>query len=155
MDAFVAHAVPVPLRRRLARRWLLPLALAAAVVALWALLRHGPLRTFHIGSTVWHLLHGLASRPGGPVLAALAICLGSVLFVPITLLGTSALAVFGAWPGIPVVWIGAVLGSGVSHTIGVRWAADVKRWLPEKFGKTLRRLAKSGAADTVAASGST
>jgi uncharacterized membrane protein YdjX (TVP38/TMEM64 family) len=48
--------------------------------------------------------------------------------------------VFGAWPGIPVVWIGAVLGSGVSHTIGVRWAADVKRWLPEKFGKTLRRL---------------
>jgi uncharacterized membrane protein YdjX (TVP38/TMEM64 family) len=140
VDGLVAHAVPVPLRRRLARRWLLPLALAAAVVALWAVLRHGPLRTLHLGSAVWHLLHGLASRPGGPVLAALAICLGSVLFVPITLLGTSALAVFGAWPGIPVVWLGAVLGSGVSHTIGVRWAADVKRWLPEKFGNTLRRL---------------
>jgi uncharacterized membrane protein YdjX (TVP38/TMEM64 family) len=89
---------------------------------------------------MWGVLNGLASRPGGPVLAALAISLASVLFVPITLLGTSALAVFGAWPGIPVVWIGAILGSAVSHVIGTRWAASVKRWLPEKVGSNLRRL---------------
>ncbi len=140
LDALMARAVPVPLRRRLARRWALRLALAATVVALWALFRNGPFRALHAGDTVWRVLHGLASRPGGPALAALGIALGGVVFVPFTLLGTSAIAVFGAWPGIPVVWIGALLGSGVSHAIGVRWAADVKRWLPGKIGNTVRRL---------------
>lgn len=140
LNALMERAVPVPLRRRLARRWLRPLALATAVVALWTLFRHGPLRALHLGSAMWGALNGLASRPGGPALAALAISLASVLFVPITLLGTSALAVFGAWPGIPVVWIGAILGSAGSHIIGARWAAGVKRWLPGKFGSNLRRL---------------
>jgi phosphatidylserine/phosphatidylglycerophosphate/cardiolipin synthase-like enzyme/uncharacterized membrane protein YdjX (TVP38/TMEM64 family) len=140
LDALMARAVPVPLRRRVARRWMVPLGLAATVVVLWALFRHGPFRALHVGDAVWRVLHDLASRPGGAALAALSISLGVVLFVPFTLLGTTALAVFGAWPGIPVVWVGALLGAGLSHAIGVRWAADVKRWLPGKVGHNLRRL---------------
>jgi phosphatidylserine/phosphatidylglycerophosphate/cardiolipin synthase-like enzyme/uncharacterized membrane protein YdjX (TVP38/TMEM64 family) len=149
LEAFMERAVPVPLRRRLAERWLRPLALALGLLGLWALLRRGPLREFHLGGAALHLASRLASEPGGPVLAVLAIAVAGTLFVPITLLGTTTLAVFGAWPGVPVAWIGAVLGAMISHSIGMRWGTRVIRWLPGKVEGNLRRLLRERAFWTV------
>ena len=149
LEAFMERAVPVPLRRRLARRWLRPLGLAIGLLALWALFRRGPLHEFHLGTTALHLASRLAAQPAGPLLAIAAIAIAGALFVPITLLGTTALAVFGAWPGIPVVWIGAVLGATLSHAVGLRWGTRVMRWLPGRVESNLRRLLRERAFWTV------
>lgn len=94
----------------------------------------------HLGTTVWGLATDLAARPAGPLLATAAIAVAGVLFIPITLLGTTALAVFGAWPGIPVVWVGAVLAATVSHAVGARWGTGVTRRLPRELESNLRRM---------------
>ncbi|HEY4186470.1 MAG TPA: VTT domain-containing protein [Polyangia bacterium] len=145
LDALMDRAVPVPLRRRLAQRWLRPLALAIGLVALWALFRHGPLRSFHLGETALRLATELAARPAGPFLATAAIALAGALFIPITLLGTTALAVFGVWPGVLVAWTGGVLAATLSHTIGARWGTGVLRWLPGKVESNLRRVLRARA----------
>jgi len=149
LDAFMERAVPVPLRRRLARRWLGPLGLAVALLTLWALVRRGPLREFQLGAAALHLAARVAATPGGPLLALVAIALAGAFFVPITLLGTTTLAVFGAWPGIPVVWAGAVLGAFLSHSVGWRWGTRVIRWLPGRVESNLRRLLRERAFWTV------
>ena len=149
LDVFMDRAVPVPLRRRLARRWLRPLGLAVGLLALWALFRRGPLRDFHLGAAALHLASRLAAEPAGPLLAVAAIAVAGALFVPITLLGTATLAVFGAWPGVLVVWFGAELGATISHAVGLRWGTRVMRWLPGRGESNLRRLLRERAFWTV------
>lgn len=149
MEAFMERSVPVPLRQRLARRSLRPLGLALGLLALWALFRRGPLRELHIGSAALHLASRLAAERAGPLLAVGAIALASALFVPITLLGTTTLAVFGAWPGVPVAWVGAVLGATISHAVGLRLGTRVMRWLPGGVESNVRRLLRERAFWTV------
>jgi phospholipase D1/2 len=149
MEAFMDRAVPIPLRQRLARRSLRPLALALGLLALWALFRRGPLRDLHVGSAALHLASRLAQERAGPLLAVGAIALASALFVPITLLGTTTLAVFGAWPGVPVAWLGAVLGATLSHAVGLRLGTRVMRWLPGGVESNVRRLLRERAFWTV------
>jgi len=149
MEAFMERAIPVPLRRRLAQRWLRPLALALGLLVVWALLRRGPLHGFHVAAAALRLGSRLAAERAGPLLAGAAIAVASALFVPITLLGTTTLAVFGAWPGIPVAWIGAVLGATISHTVGLRLGTRVMRWLPGRVESNVRRLLRERAFWTV------
>jgi len=149
LEAFMERAVPVPLRRRLARRWLRPLGLALGLLALWALFRRGPLRDFHLGAAALRLASRLAAERAGPFLAVGVIAVASALFVPITLLGTTTLAVFGGWPGVPVAWVGAVLGATISHAVGLRLGTRVMRWLPGRVESNLRRLLRERAFWTV------
>jgi len=149
LEAFMERAVPVPLRRRLARRWLRPLGLALGLLAIWALFRRGPLRDFHLATAALHVGSRLAAEPAGPFLAVGIIAVASALFVPITLLGTTTLAVFGGWPGVPVAWIGAVLGATLSHAVGLRLGTRVMRWLPGRVESNLRRLLRERAFWTV------
>ena len=149
VDAFVDKAVPVPLRRRLARRWLRPLGLTMGLLALVGLIRWGPLRHFQLGTAAMHLAGRVARAPAGPLLALALIAVAGTLFIPITLLGATTLAVFGAWPGIPVVWAGSVLAALLSHTVGWHWGTRVIRWLPGRVEGNLRRLLRERAFWTV------
>ena len=96
-----------------------------------------------------HFASTLAAKPAGPFLAVGTIAIAGALFVPITLLGTTTLAVFGAWPGVPVAWLGAVLAATFSHAVGMRWGTGVMRWLPGKVEGNLRRLLRERAFWTV------
>ena len=111
VDGLLERAVPVPLRRRLTRRWLRPLLFAAAVIGAWAILRRGPLRSVHFGAMVLDVAGWLGAQRAGAFLAFAGVALASFLFVPITLLATATLTVFGVWPGVPIAWTGAVLGA--------------------------------------------
>ena len=68
--------------------------------------------------------------PWAPVLFVLAYVVGSVAFVPGTILTLTAGAVFGVGRGVPLVFTGAVLGSsaafGVARAVARR---PVSRWL--------------------------
>jgi len=140
VDGLLARAVPVPMRRRLARRWLRPLALVLGVLAVWIFLRRGPLRGWHLGGAVLDVANWLGARPTGPLLAFGALAVASSAFVPITLLATATLTVFGLWPGVPVAWLGAVLGATLSHAVGVRWGQRAIGWIPARLSATLRRF---------------
>ena len=140
VDGLLSRAVPVPLRRRLARRWLRPLALVIGVLAVWVFLRRGPLRGWHLGGAVLDVANWLGARPTGPLLAFLALAVASSAFVPITLLATATLTVFGLWPGVPVAWLGAVLGATLSHAVGARWGQRAIGWIPARLSATLRRF---------------
>jgi uncharacterized membrane protein YdjX (TVP38/TMEM64 family) len=104
------------------------------------------LRTFdpgalHLRAAVSAATTFVAQQPAGPALAAAAVALGSVLFIPITVLITTALAVFGFWPGIAVAWAGATAGAMASHACG-RWIGPrILSWLPDRSQAALRRFA--------------
>ncbi len=139
-DLLLKRAIPLSLRRRLARRWLRPLMLAAAVIAIWAALRAfgpggGQLRSIVGAGAAW-----IAARPGGSVAAVGAIALGGAIFIPITVLIASALAVFGFWPGIAIAWVGATLGAVISHAFGRRLGPRALAWLPDRSLVGLRRF---------------
>jgi len=140
LDGLLERAVPVPLRRRLARQWLRPVLFAGTLLLAWALLRRGPLRGLQVGAAAVDVAHWLAAQPAGPLLALVVVAVASCLFVPITLLATATLTVFGIWPGVLVAWIGAVLGATLSHAIGARWEQRVTGWFPLRLAATLRRL---------------
>jgi uncharacterized membrane protein YdjX (TVP38/TMEM64 family) len=106
----------------------------------WALLRRGPLRGLQFGAAAVDIANWLAARPAGPLLAVVVVAVASCLFVPITVLATATLTVFGVWPGVPVAWIGAVLGATLSHAIGEHWDQRVTGWFPLRFAATLRRF---------------
>jgi phospholipase D1/2 len=139
VDGLLERAVPVPLRRRLTRRWLRPLLFAAAVIGVWAILRRGPLRSVHFGAMVLDVAGWLAAQRAGAFLAFAGVALASFLFVPITLLATATLTVFGVWPGVPIAWTGAVLGATLSHAVGVRWGRRAIGWIPARLAAALRR----------------
>ena len=139
VDGLLERAVPVPLRRRLTQRWLRPLLFAAAVIAAWAILRHGPLRSAHLGRAVLDAAGWLSAQPAGAFLTFAGVALASFVFVPITLLATATLTVFGVWPGVPIAWMGAVLGATLSHAVGARWGRRVIAWIPARLAATLRR----------------
>lgn len=115
-------------------------ALAAFILALWALLRRTASGNAHLGDTAWRVASSLAARPAGPFLATAVIALAGTFFVPITFLEATALAVFGAWPGIPVAWVGAVLAATASHAAGARWGTGIVRWFTEGFARNLQGL---------------
>jgi uncharacterized membrane protein YdjX (TVP38/TMEM64 family) len=140
MKAVPSQSPASPRAPHAKRSLLRAVALAAVILVLWALLRRAPLGNVHLGGTAWRVANSLAARPAGPFLAIAVIALAGTFFVPITFLEATALAVFGAWPGIPVAWAGAVLAATASHAAGTRWGTGIVRWLPEKLGRSLQGL---------------
>jgi uncharacterized membrane protein YdjX (TVP38/TMEM64 family) len=82
----------------------------------------------------------LAARSGGLFLAVLVYAAASVAFIPVTLLATVTLAVFGAWPGIAIAWMGGLLGANLSHALGRLVGPRLVAWLPRGADKHLRRF---------------
>lgn len=140
-DLLLTRAFPLPVRRRLLRRWMTPVALAILVIGAWAALRAYDPGAVRLRALVGESARLVAERPGGAALAAAAVAVGSMLFVPITLLMTTALAVFGFWPGVVVAWAGATLGAMGSHAVGRGMGPRVLSWLPERSAAGLRRFA--------------
>jgi len=122
------------------RSLLRAVALAAVMLALWALLRQAAPGNVRLGETARRVATSLGARPAGPFLATAVIGLAGTFFVPITLLEATALAVFGVWPGILVAWVGAVLAATASHAAGERWGTGIVRWFPESYARKLRGL---------------
>ena len=116
-----------------------PLVIVALVIAAWLAFRHWAWGT---GLPAWvgTTLTGIADRPAGPLLVALFYALAGVLFVPVTLLATTTLALFGLWPGVGIAWSGGLLGALVSHAIGKRLGPRVVVWLPSRFAKSVGRF---------------
>ncbi|MES1172160.1 MAG: VTT domain-containing protein, partial [Bacteroidota bacterium] len=139
-DMLLKRAFPRPLRHRLARRWLRPLGLAVVVVAAWALLRHFDPHGLQLRGWIRDGATWIAQQPGGGVGAAAAIALAGMLFIPFTLLATTALTVFGLWPGMLVVWAGAVCSAIGSHALGRRLGSRAVAWLPDRSLNGLRRF---------------
>lgn len=134
------HAVPWPLRRRLSRRWLGPLVVAALAIAAWLGFRRWGGGAGDLRSLVGVTLVGIAARPAGTLLVALFYAVAGALFVPVTLLATATLAVFGPWPGVAIAWSGGLLGAMVSHAIGRRLGPRVVAWLPRRGEKGVPRF---------------
>jgi len=66
--------------------------------------------------------------------------LAGAQFVPVTLLATTTLAVFGLWPGVAIAWSGSLLGATVSHAVGKRLGPRVVAWLPSRVENSVRRF---------------
>jgi phosphatidylserine/phosphatidylglycerophosphate/cardiolipin synthase-like enzyme/membrane protein DedA with SNARE-associated domain len=139
-DLLLERAVPVPFRRRVARRWLRPALLAAAVLLVWALLHRWDPHGLRFHLAVKHLTRRIADAPAGPLIAVACYAAAASLFVPVTLLATATLAVFGMWPGVAVAWVGGVLSATLSHAVGARLGDRALRWLPRRLGDGLRRI---------------
>ncbi len=138
--ALLERAVPVPLRRRLARRWLRPLLLASIAIAGWALIRSWhPLAT-GVRDLIAGAVVAAAQRPGGTLFAVLFYAVAAVLCVPVTLLATVTLAVFGVWPGVAIAWAGGVLSATLSHLIGSMLGPRLLGWLPDRIERGVRRF---------------
>lgn len=140
-NLLLERAVPIPLRRRLARRWLRPLLIAAAVLLLWVLLRHW-IPLMDLRATVSRWVQEVAERPAGLILVTLLYAIAGVLFVPVTVLATATLAVLGMWPGVPVAWLGSIAGASLSHWLGGRLGKAVLIWLPSRLERGMRRFLK-------------
>ena len=134
------RAVPVPLRRRLARRWLRPAVLVVAVLLLWGLWHRLDPHAHRFHTAVLRLTAFVAERPAGVAVAILAYGLATALFIPVTLLATATLTVFGLWPGVLVAWSGGLLGATLSHAIGGALGPRAVAWIPERLGGGLRRF---------------
>lgn len=140
-NLLLERAVPVPLRRRLARRWSRPLLIAASVLLLWVLLRQWiPLVDLRATASRW--VREVAERPAGLLLVTLFYTAAGVLFVPVTVLATATLAVLGLWPGVPVAWLGSIASAMLSHWVGGRFGHAVQAWLPARFERGMRRFLK-------------
>lgn len=85
---------------------------------------------------------GIAHRPWGVVLATLGYAAAGVLFVPVNLLAVVALAVFGAWPGMGVAWVGGLLGATISHALGWSLGPRALGWIPQRFHQRLLALSR-------------
>ncbi len=137
-SALVERAVPIPLRRRLARRWLRPLAIVTLVLGAWMLVRTWQPLTARLQELVSGTVSFAAEQPGGWFLAWLAFALGGLLFVPFTLLATATLAVFGLWPGVPIAWLGGTVAATLSHAVGTRLGPRLLGWLPGRVERSVR-----------------
>jgi phospholipase D1/2 len=140
-DLLLKRAFPLPLRRRLLRRWLTPVALALVVIGGWAALRAFDPGAQHLRAAASAAARYAAQQPAGPALAMAAVIVGSALFIPITVLITTVLAVFGFWPGIAIAWVGATGGAMASHACGGLLGPRILSWLPERAQAALRRFA--------------
>lgn len=68
--------------------------------------------------------------PWAPVLYVAVYIVASVALIPGSLLTLTAGAVFGLWPGVPLAFTGAVLGSSAAFGVARRLAGErVSRWL--------------------------
>jgi phosphatidylserine/phosphatidylglycerophosphate/cardiolipin synthase-like enzyme/uncharacterized membrane protein YdjX (TVP38/TMEM64 family) len=139
-NLILEHAVPVPLRRRLARRWLRPLVLIGFVIAAWFAFRSWAGDAAHLRAVVGATLIGIADRPAGKLLVVLIYAIAGALFVPVTLLATTTLAVFDMWPGVAMAWTGSLLSATLSHTVGTCLGPRIVAWLPHRVERSVRRF---------------
>lgn len=139
-NSLLERAVPIPLRRRLARRWLRPLMIALVLIGGWALIRGWHPLTAGLHGLVTGAVQVASEQPGGGLLALLFYCLAGVFFVPVTLLATVTLAVFGMWPGVAIAWAGGVLSGTVSHLLGGWFGPRLLPWLPDRIERSVRRF---------------
>jgi uncharacterized membrane protein YdjX (TVP38/TMEM64 family) len=117
------------------------LLIVAAVLVLWALLRHW-IPLLHLRATVSGWIHDVAARPAGLLWVALLYVFAGVFFVPVTVLATTTLAVLGLWPGVPVAWLASIASATLSHLAGGRLGQSVVTWLPDRFERGMRRFLK-------------
>ncbi|HEX7597015.1 MAG TPA: VTT domain-containing protein, partial [Polyangia bacterium] len=134
------RAVPMPLRRRLARRWLRPVGIALAVIAVWTLIRAWHPLAAGVHGLIAEAVQSASQQRGGSLLALLFYCLAGAVFVPVTLLATVTLAVFGMWPGVAIAWAGGVLSATLSHLLGGWFGPRLMRWMPEHIERSVRRF---------------
>jgi phosphatidylserine/phosphatidylglycerophosphate/cardiolipin synthase-like enzyme/uncharacterized membrane protein YdjX (TVP38/TMEM64 family) len=139
-NSLLDRAVPIPLRRRLARRWLQPLVIVLAVSAVWTLIRTWHPLTVVVHGLISGAVQSASEQRGGSLLAVLLYCVAAVVFVPFTLLATVTLAVFGMWPGVAIAWAGGVLSATLSHRLGGLFGPRLLRWLPARVELSVRRF---------------
>lgn len=133
-------AVPLPLRRGLARRWARPLLIVTAAIIAGLLVRHWTDGTARLRSMVDTAITAMAERPAGTLVLVLFYALAGSLFVPVTLLATATLATFGLWPGVAIAWLGSLLSATLSHAAGKRLGPRVVGWLPSRVERSVRRF---------------
>jgi phosphatidylserine/phosphatidylglycerophosphate/cardiolipin synthase-like enzyme/uncharacterized membrane protein YdjX (TVP38/TMEM64 family) len=136
------RAVPRPLRRGLARRWLRPLCWVAGVLVVLTTVRHWTPLAGSLHTWITDAALGIANTPVRVLVVVVCLTVAATAFVPITLLATTTLAVFGLWPGAAMAWISSVLSATLSHAIGSRLGPRVVAWLPERIESSVRRFLK-------------
>ncbi len=139
-NLMLEQAIPQPLRRRLARRWMRPVIIVALAIAGWFAFRTWVGEAGHLHGMVDAALLDIARRPAGTLFAVLFYASAGALFVPVTLLATTTLAVFGIWPGVAIAWMGSLLGAALSHDVGRRIGPRLLAWLPSRIEKSMRRF---------------
>ena len=93
-----------------------------------------------VRATAARFATAIAAYPAGAVLAGAVYAVACVVFVPVTLLAGTTLAVFGLWPGIAVAWTGGLIGAVVSHAVGGLLGPRALAWLPSRAQTALRRV---------------
>jgi uncharacterized membrane protein YdjX (TVP38/TMEM64 family) len=117
------------------------LILLAFIVGAILLLRFTPLRQYLSAD----VLGGYLDRVGmwAPVIFILIYAVGICLFLPGTLLTGVGAALFGAYGGFAVVWIGAMLGASaafyIGRTLGREFAASLIGDKLKKYDDAIER----------------
>ena len=106
----------------------------------WGVWRHAGAHGDQIQDLIRQGATWLAGSPVGAVAALGLVALAGILMVPITLLATTVLGVFGLWPGLLVAWWGATLGALGSHAIGARVGRRALDRLPQRPVARVRRF---------------
>jgi uncharacterized membrane protein YdjX (TVP38/TMEM64 family) len=128
----------LPLNAYGPRRLLRPLGVVALAMAGWFLFRHWTAGAAHLRGIIDSAMVGIAERSAGAWLVLLFYTAAGVVFIPVTLLAATTLAVFGMWPGIPIAWAGGLLSAILSHAIGKRLGPRVTARLPSRVETSLR-----------------
>lgn len=127
---------------------------ALGIVALFALVgawQLSPLREWAESGRLLEVLGAPRAWPLAPLWSAGLVALLSLAFVPITLLIVGVGALFGAWTGFAVAWIGSVVGAALGYTVGAHLWRDALRWVAGAAARRVsERLAERGIATTVA-----
>jgi len=104
------------------------------VVAAVGLVRFSPLKTYLTAEALQQFLD--AAGLWAPVMFVIVYAAGVCLFVPGTVLTGLGAAIFGAYRGFVVVWVGAMLGAALAFFIGRGLARDFAAAL---IGKRLKK----------------
>lgn len=120
LDTLIEQFSPEMTIARARPAWVLPVTLLA-IAGLFAAVWHvTPLARWADSNLILELAHGFARIHGAPILIVLAYTPASVVMFPRPLLTLLAVAAFGAWYGFAYAFIGVLIASMATYSLGVR-----------------------------------
>jgi phospholipase D1/2 len=149
--AVLAQAMPREASQYGIRRLPWALAFVLLVLALAAVWVFTPFEDWVTPQNLAATAMPLGHHALGPVLAALAVAVGTTFLIPITVLVVAANLIFGPLVGPVTTMAGCLLSAALSYGLGrVVWSDAIKRMTGPRLGRLTRKLPQRGVLTMVA-----